>query len=125
MYQLEKIGENSFFFKVIGSFPPSIAEEAIEDFLSITKDVDNFSAIIDMSDGRLISLNSIEIVVDFFKNNEPKLVKSAIIISENPPLDSEFKYILERVNSTKRKIVNNLEEAKKWLGIEDIIIQKD
>ena len=125
MYQLEKIGENSFFFKVIGSFPPSIAEEAIEDFLSITKDVDNFSAIIDISDGRLISLNSIEIVVDFFKNNEPKLVKSAIIISENPPLDSEFKYILERVNSTKRKIVNNLEEAKKWLGIEDIIIQKD
>ena len=125
MYQLEKIGENSFFFKVIGSFPPSIAEEAIEDFLSITKDVDNFSAIIDISDGRLISLNSIEIVVDFFKNNEPKLVKSAIIISENPPLDSEFKYILERVNSTKRKIVNNLEEAKKWLGIEDIIIKKD
>ena len=125
MYQLEKIGENSFFFKVIGSFPPSIAEEAIEDFLSITKDVDNFSAIIDISDGRLISLNSIEIVVDFFKNNEPKLAKSAIIISENPPLDSEFKYILERVNSTKRKIVNNLEEAKKWLGIEDIIIQKD
>ena len=125
MYQLEKIGENSFFFKVIGSFPPSIAEEAIEDFLSITKDVDNFSAIIDISDGRLISLNSIEIVVDFFKNNEPKLAKSAIIISENPPLDSEFKYILERVNSTKRKIVNNLEEAKKWLGIEDIIIKKD
>ena len=125
MYQLEKIGENMFFFKVIGSFPPSIAEEAIEDFLKITKTLGEFSAIIDLSDARLVKLDSIEIVVEFFKNNESKLVKSAIIISENPPLDSEFVYILDKVKSVKRRIVNNLEEAKKWLGIEDVIIQKD
>jgi len=125
MYQLEKIGDNSFFFKVIGSFPPSIAREAIEEFLSITKVLNDFSAIIDISDGRLISLDSIEIIVDFFKHNEPKLKKSAIIISENPPLDSEFKFILEKVDSTKRKIVKNLEEAKEWIGLNEIIIQKD
>ena len=125
MYQLEKIGEDAFFFKVIGSFPPSIAEEAIEDFLKITKTLGEFSAIIDLSDARLVKLDSIEIVIEFFKNNEPKLVKSAIIISENPPLDSEFVYILDKVKSVKRRIVNNLEEAKKWLGIEDVIIQKD
>ena len=125
MYQLEKIGENMFFFKVIGSFPPSIAEEAIEDFLKITKTLGEFSAIIDLSDARLVKLDSIEIVVEFFKNNESKLVKSAIIISENPPLDSEFVYILDKVKSVKRRIVNNLEEAKKWLGIDDVFIQKD
>jgi len=125
MYQLEKIGENSFFFKVIGSFPPSIAEEAIEDFLKITNSMTDFSAIIDLSDARLVNFDSIEIVIEFFKNNEPKLAKSAIIISENPPLDSEFVYILDKVKSVKRRIVNNLEEAKKWLGIDDVFIQKD
>ena len=125
MYQLEKIGENSFLFKAIGSFPPSIAEEAIEDFLKITKHMSEFSAIIDLTDARLINFNSIELVVDFFKNNETKLLKSAVIISENPPLDVEFEYILKQVNSMKRKIVSNLEEAKKWIGIDKIIVQKD
>ena len=125
MYQLEKIGENSFLFKAIGSFPPSIAEEAIEDFLKITKHMSEFSAIIDLTDARLINFNSIELVGDFFKNNETKLLKSALIISENPPLDVEFEYILKQVNSMKRKIVSNLEEAKKWIGIDKIIVQKE
>ena len=125
MYQLEKIGENSFLFKAIGSFPPSIAEEAIEDFLKITKHMSEFSAIIDLTDARLINFNSIELIVEFFKNNETKLLKSAVIISENPPLDVEFEYILKQVNSMKRKIVSNLEEAKKWIGIDKIIVQKD
>ena len=125
LYQLEKIGDASFLFKAIGSFPPSIAEEAIEDFLKITKDMSMFSAIIDLTDVRLISFNSIELVVEFFKKNEPKLVKSAVVISENPPLDTELEYILKQVNSTKRKIVSNLDEAKNWIGIDEIIIQKD
>ena len=125
LYQLEKIGDNSFLFKAIGSFPPSIAEEAIEDFLKITNDMSEFSAIIDLTDARLINFNSIELIVKFFKNNEPKLVKSAVVISENPPLDTEFEYILKQVNSVKRKIVSNLEEAKKWIGIDEIIIRKD
>jgi hypothetical protein len=125
MYQLEKIGERSFLFKAIGSFPPSIAEEAIEDFLKITKHMSEFSAIIDLTDARLINFNSIELIVEFFKNNETKLLKSAVIISENPPLDVEFEYILKQVNSMKRKIVSNLEEAKKWIGIDKIIVQKD
>jgi len=125
LYQLEKIRNSSFLFKAIGSFPPSIAKEAIEDFLKITKDMSEFSAIIDLTDARLIKFNSIELLVDFFKNNEPKLVKSAVVISENPPLDTEFEYILKQVNSVKRKIVSNLDEAKKWIGIDEIIIQKD
>jgi len=125
LYQLEKIGDNSFLFKAIGSFPPSIAEEAIEDFLKITKHMSEFSAIIDLTDARLINFNSIELIVEFFKNNETKLLKSAVIISENPPLDVEFEYILKQVNSVKRKIVSNLEEAKKWIGIDKLIVQKD
>lgn len=125
LYQLEKIGDMSFLFKAIGSFPPSIAEEAIEDFLKITNDMSEFSAIIDLTDARLINFNSIELVVEFFKSNEPKLTKSAVIISENPPLDVEFDFILKQVNSAKRKIVNNLDDAKKWIGIDEIIIQKD
>ena len=125
MYQLEIIGDTSFLFKAIGSFPPSIAEEAIEDFLKITKEMSEFSAIIDLTDARLINFNSIELLVEFFKNNEPKLIKSAVIISENPPLDTEFEYILNQVNSAKRKIVRNLDDAKKWIGIDKIIIQKD
>ena len=125
MYQLEKIGDKSFLFKAIGSFLPSIAEEAIEDFLKITNEMSEFSAIIDLTDARLINFNSIELIVEFFKNNEPKLVKSAVIISENPPLDTEFEFILKKVNSVKRKIVSNLEEAKKWIGIDEIIIRKD
>ncbi len=125
MYQLEKIGENVFYFKVVGSFPPSIAEEAIEEFLQITKSIAAFSAIIDLTDGNFLTLNSFEILIEFFKKNEPKLIKSAIVISENPPLDTEFDYILKKVNSSKRKIVPNLDEAKDWLGIQDIIIQKD
>lgn len=125
MYQLEKIGENSFYFKAIGSFPPSIAEDAIEDFLKLAKDMTEFSAIIDLTDARLVNFDSIEIVIEFFKKNEPKLVKSAIVISENPPLDTEIDYILEKVNSVKRKIVSNLDEAKKWLEIDEIFIQKD
>ena len=125
MYQLEIIGDTSFLFKAIGSFPPSIAEEAIEDFLKITKEMSEFSAIIDLTDARLINFNSIELLVEFIKNNEPKLIKSAVIISENPPLDTEFEYILNQVNSAKRKIVRNLDDAKKWIGIDKIIIQKD
>ena len=73
----------------------------------------------------MINFNSIELLVEFFKNNEPKLIKSAVIISENPPLDTEFEYILNQVNSAKRKIVRNLDDAKKWIGIDKIIIQKD
>ena len=125
MYQLEKIGETSFLFKAIGSFPPSIAREAIEDFLKITSKMSQFSAIIDLSGVSLIKFDSIELIVEFFKNNEPKLVNSAVVISKNPPLDTEFEYILNKVNSAKRKIVNSLEEARKWLGLNEIRIQKD
>ena len=125
MYQLEKIGETSFLFKAIGSFPPSIAKESIEDFLKYTKEMSEFSAIIDLTDVSLIKFDSIELIVNFFKNNEPKLVKSAVVISKNPPLDTEFEYILNQVNSAKRKIVHSLEEARKWLGLKEIRIQKD
>ena len=58
------------------------------------------------------------------KSNE-RLIKSAFVISQNPPLDKEFQLLLEKAASPKRKIVRNLEEAKKWVGLEDIIIQRE
>jgi len=125
MYQLEKIGENSFYFKAIGSLPPSIAEEAIENFLKLTKDMPKFSAIIDLSDARLIKFDSFKIIIEFFRKNESKLIKTGIVISENPPLDTEFDYILKQVKSAKRKIVSTLEDAKNWIGIKEIIVQKE
>jgi len=32
---------------------------------------------------------------------------------------------LDRADSQKRKLVNNFDEAKEWIGIEKIIIEKD
>ena len=46
-------------------------------------------------------------------------------ISKNPPLDKEAQVLLDRADSPKRKIVDNLDDAKKWIGISEIIIEKD
>ena len=125
MYQLEKIGDNSYYFKAIGIFPPSIAEAAFKEFKSEIDGKDKFSIIIDLTDGILVSLKSINPIIEFFKSNEMKLVKSAVIIGVNPPLDAEMAYILEKVNSPKRKIVKSLDEAKEWVGIDEIIIKRN
>ena len=80
--------------------------------------------IVDITDAILLKFDSIEILLELLKENNKKLYRSAFIIERNPPLSKEMKYILEKAASPKRKIVSNLEEAKEWIGIEELIIKK-
>ncbi len=125
MYRIEKIGEHHFFIKVLGLFPPSIAKRFIKEFRDKTKQLKEFSAIIDGLDFIFLNLDSFKIVLDYLKENNEILDKSSWIISKNPPLDNEIEILLERAKSPKRKIVQNLDEAKEWLGINDITVIRD
>ena len=60
---------------------------------------------------------------DFLKENNERLHRSAWIISRNPPLNTEIQILLDRAESPKRKIVQNLDDAKEWVGVKDIIIE--
>jgi len=123
MYQLETIGKTNFFLKAIGHFPPPEAERFIREFEERTKSLSEFSVIIDITDASHLDGRSINLILNLLKQNNPKLKKSAYVISNNPPLDAEFKYLIEKAKSPKRKIVNTLKEAKEWLGINEIIIE--
>jgi len=123
MYQLELIGEQNFYLKAIGHFPPPEAERFIKEFEERTKSLSEFSVIVDITDASHLDGRSINMILDLLKHNNPKLNKSAYLISNNPPLDAEFKYLIEKAESPKRKIVNTLEEAKDWLGISEIVIK--
>ncbi|GAH11503.1 unnamed protein product, partial [marine sediment metagenome] len=102
------------------------AERFVIEFEDLTKDIHkNLNVIIDITEAILLRIESIDIILDLLKRNNEKLNKSAFIISKNPPLGVEFKYLLEHAESPKRKIVSNLEDAKEWIGIGDIIIKKD
>jgi len=145
MYKIEKIGENTFYIKVLGTMPPSVAKKLVNDFKARTKDLENFSSIVDGLDLIILNLKSFKIVLKFLKKSNKKLVKSAYIIGKSPVLkkdnkkliksayvigkspvlNREAEILLERAKSSKRKIVENLDEAKKWIGIEDIVFQKD
>jgi hypothetical protein len=81
MYQIEKIGDDCFYVKAIGTFPLPVAERFVIEFEDLTKDIhENLNVIIDL---------------------------------------------LEHAESSKRKIVSNLEDAKEWIGIGDVIFKKD
>ncbi len=125
MYKLESLGDASFYLKVIGNFPPPVAESFRDEFLERTKELDTFSVIVDLSNADLLRLSSIDIILDLLKENNKKLEKSAYIIVKNPPLSEELKYLIEQARSPKRKIVNSLKKAKRWIGLKDLIIQKD
>ena len=125
MYRIEKIGENKFYIKVLGLFPPSVAKRCIKEFKKKTKKLDEFSAIIDGLDFIFLNLESFEILLNFLKENNEKLDKSSWIISKNPPLDKEIETLLERAESPNRKIVQTFEEAKEWIGVSDITIIRD
>ncbi|MBD3197290.1 MAG: hypothetical protein GF317_19705 [Candidatus Lokiarchaeota archaeon] len=125
MYKIENIGKNKFYLKVIGSFPPSVATKFAEEFLKLIEDLDTFSIIIDLLDEILIKIDSIDIILDLLKETGKKVERSAFLISNNPPLTEEAKYVLKLAKSDKRKIVSNLDEAKEWLGISDIVIKRD
>ena len=125
MYQIKQIDNTSFYIKAIGTFPPPVAENFVKEFEDLTKNIDsNLKVIVDITDAILLKIESIEIILDLLKRDNRKLYRSAFIISENPPLDEEFKYILEKAQSPKRRIVSNLDEAKEWIGIEEIIFKK-
>ena len=126
MYQIEKINDTCFYIKATGTFPPPVAERFIKEFEGLTKEIhDNLSIIVDVTDAILLSIDSIEIILEFLKRNNEKLFRSAFVIAKNPPLGVEFKYLLEHAESSKRKIVSNLEDAKEWIGIGDVIFKKD
>ena len=126
MYQIEKLNDSSFYIKATGTFPPPVAERFIKEFGEVTKDIPHkLSIIVDIADAILLSIDSIEIILELLKKNNENLFRSAFIISKNPPLSEEFRYIIEKAASPKRKIVSNLEEAKEWIGIQEIVIKKD
>jgi len=125
MYRIEKIGENQLYIKVLGTFPPSVAKRFIKEFNKNTKKLKLFSVIIDGVDFILLNLESFEIILDFLKKNNERLNRSAWIVSKNPPLDIEIQILLDRAKSPKRKIVQNLDDAKDWIGVTEIIIESD
>ena len=125
MYQIEKLEENKFYIKADGTFPPPVSERFVKEFESLTKNVESgLCVIIDIEDAIFLTLDSIQIILDLLKRNNEKLHRSAFIISKNPPLSEEINYLLEKASSPKRKIVSNLEEAKKWVGIKKIIFKR-
>ncbi|MFX1593239.1 MAG: hypothetical protein ACFFB6_05320 [Promethearchaeota archaeon] len=125
MYKIEKIGEHYLYTKIVGTFPPSVAQKFINEFEEKTKDLSKFSVIVDGLDFIMLNLKSFEIVLEFLKKNNKRLVRSAYIVADNPVLDKEAQILLDRADSPKRKIVDNLDDAKKWIGISEIIIEKD
>ena len=125
MYQIEKLEENKFYIKATGTFPPPVAKRFVKEFRELTENAKNdLCIIVDITDAILLKFDSIEILLELLKENNKKLYRSAFIIERNPPLSKEMKYILEKAASPKRKIVSNLEEAKEWIGIEELIIKK-
>jgi len=125
MFQIEKLNETSFYIKAIGTFPPTVAQNFVKEFEDLTREIkSNLRVIVDITDAIFLKFDSIEIILDLLKRDNEKLYKSAFVISKNPPLDEEFTYILKKAQSPKRKIVSNLDEAKKWIEIEDIIFRK-
>ncbi|MHA1242414.1 MAG: hypothetical protein ACTSQU_16765 [Promethearchaeota archaeon] len=125
MYQLEKINDTCFLIKATGTFPPPVAERFVKEFKELTKDVhENLSIIVDITDAILLSIASIEIILELLKRDNERLFRSAFIIEKNPVLTEEFRYLLHQAKSPKRKIVSNLEEAKEWIGIDKVVVKK-
>ena len=125
MYKIEKIGENSLYIKVLGTMPPSVAKKFVKDFKAKTKNLASFSSVVDGFDLILLNLKSFKIILKLLKKNNKKLNRAAYIIGKSPVLNKEAEILLEEAKSSKRKIVATLDEAKDWVGIKDIVIQKD
>jgi len=124
MFRIEKIGDNHFLIKVLGTFPPSVAEKFLKEFGKKIEKLNQIFVIIDGADFIMLNLESFEIILNFLKGANEKLERSAWIVSKNPLLDKEIQILLNRAESPKRKIVKTLEEAKKWIGIKAITIEK-
>jgi len=125
MYQIEKISDTCFLIKATGTFPPPVAERFVKEFKEVTKDInENLNIIVDITDAILLSIASIEIILELLKSDNERLSRSAFIIEKNPVLNEEFRYLLDHAQSPKRKIVSSLEEAKEWIGIDKIVVKK-
>jgi hypothetical protein len=125
MYRIEKIGENILYVKVLGALSPEGAETFVKDFEEKTKDLEEFSVIADGMDMILLQIKTFEILLELLKRNNEKLIKAAYVVINNPALDVETRIMLERAESPNRKVVDNLDDAKKWLGISEIVIKRD
>ncbi|MFW9876342.1 MAG: hypothetical protein ACFFG0_24875 [Candidatus Thorarchaeota archaeon] len=102
-----------------------MAKRFIKEFNKKTKKLNFFSVIVDGMDFILLNLESFGIILEFLKKNNERLHRSAWVISKNPVLDKEIQILLERAESPKRKIVQNLEDAKEWIGVKEIVIEPD
>jgi len=104
MYQIERLDDTTFYIKAIGTFPPSVAENFVKEFEDLTKDIkSNLKVIVDITDAILLKIKSIETILNLLKRDNEKLYRSAFVISNNPPLGKEFKFILEKAESPKEK----------------------
>jgi len=125
MYQIEKINDTCFLIKATGTFPPPVAERFVKEFKKVTKKINkNLCIIVDIMDAILLSIDSIDIILELLKSDNERLFRSAFIIEKNPPLNEEFRYLLDHAQSPRRKIVFNLEEAKEWIGIDNVEVKK-
>jgi len=125
MFQFEKINDTCFYIKATGTFPPSVARRFVREFKDLTKGInENLSIIVDITDAILLSIHSIELILELLKKNNKRIFRSAFIIEKNPALNEEIKYLLDHAKSPKRKIVSNLEEAKHWIGIDKIVFKR-
>ncbi|MHA1726572.1 MAG: hypothetical protein ACTSXH_17330 [Promethearchaeota archaeon] len=125
MYKIEKLDDNMLYIKAIGTFPPSVTDDFIENFEKLTMNIDTFSVIVDLLDAILLHVKSFDKILNLLKKNNEKLMKSVFVISNNPLLKKEFILLIEEANTPKRKIVNNFKEAKEWIGIKEIRIKSD
>ena len=87
MYKIEKIGENVFYIKVLGTMPPSVSKKLVKDFKTRTKDLDHFSSIVDGLDLIILSLKSFKLILKFLQKSNKKLVKSAYVLGRSPILN--------------------------------------
>jgi anti-anti-sigma regulatory factor len=123
MYKIEQISENQFYVKLMGDFFPDEAKDVSNDFLQKVKNSKKINVIIDMLDLVLIRLSSLKILIELLNNTKKKLERSAYVISFNPPLSEELKYVLNKSKSPNRKVVHSLDEGKEWTGITEIKIR--
>ena len=58
MFKIEKIGENIFYIKALGTFPKSVAKRFVKEFKEKTKDLTKISAIFDGLDFILLDYST-------------------------------------------------------------------
>ena len=119
------MGENLIYLKATGNIPLSEAEQFVKEFSEKTQGLDKFSVLIDMLDAAFLSIDAMKLLIDLLKEDNERLERSAFVVCCNPPLDTEVQYLIDKAESPKRIIVESLDEAKDWLGINEIIIKKD